>query len=60
MTAVVNVTAEPPGPKYSMASAPWRKEKTVEDKSPGPGEQVWAWKKGGTTSWETKIFWRVW
>ncbi|CAM9770958.1 unnamed protein product [Hapterophycus canaliculatus] len=38
MTAVVNVTAAPLGPKYSMAGAPWRKEKTTEDKSPGPGE----------------------
>jgi len=37
MTAAVNVNAQPPGPKYSMAGAPWRKERTTEDKSPGPG-----------------------
>ncbi|CAM9270846.1 unnamed protein product [Pylaiella littoralis] len=38
MTAVVNVTSEPPGPKYSMAGAPWRKERMREGTSPGPGQ----------------------
>ncbi|CBN74016.1 hypothetical protein Esi_0012_0027 [Ectocarpus siliculosus] len=37
MTATVNVSAQPPGPKYSMAGAPWRK-KTKAPKSPGPGQ----------------------
>lgn len=37
MTAAVNVTGQPAGPKYSMAGAPWRKEKMTEGKSPGPG-----------------------
>lgn len=47
MTATVNVNAQPPGPKYSMAGAPWRK-KTKAPKSPGPGAQGCVCVRGST------------
>eukprot|EP00904_Undaria_pinnatifida_P008864 jgi/Undpi1/5107/HiC_scaffold_19.g08459.m1 len=38
MTAAASLTSLPPGPRYSMAGAPWRNEKISEAKSPGPGQ----------------------
>lgn len=37
MTASVNLNALPPGPRYTLAGAPWRRPRTTEEKSPGPG-----------------------
>ncbi|CAM9485339.1 unnamed protein product [Ascophyllum nodosum] len=38
MTAVARLGVLPPGPKYSITGAPWRKEGSLDKSTPGPGQ----------------------
>lgn len=55
MTATVDLNAAPPGPRYTLAGAPWRRENKTENESPGPGMTgLVAFQEGGWGRWRAQ------